>query len=89
MSGPDQTPKAGAEETQGSEVPQGPRAGSGEQAEPPAADPSPAEADGNLPARLGDERLSAPVSASATVSKYEPYGRGLSIGGGRCTRSSP
>ncbi len=34
---------------------QPPRAGSGGQAEPPA------EADGNLPARLGEERLNAPV----------------------------
>jgi NADH-quinone oxidoreductase subunit C len=43
---------AGPEETHGS-APQGPR--------PPAADVSPAEADGDLPARLGEERLNAPV----------------------------
>jgi len=52
---------AGPEETHGSEAPQGPRAGSGQQAEPPAAGASPAEADGDLPARLGEERLNAPV----------------------------
>jgi NADH-quinone oxidoreductase subunit C len=51
VSGPDQPPKAGPEETQGSAAPQG----------PPAAGLSPAEADGNLPARLGEERLNAPV----------------------------
>jgi NADH-quinone oxidoreductase subunit C len=45
--------KAGPEETQGSEAPQGPK--------PPAAQPPAAEADGNLPARLGEERLNAPV----------------------------
>ena len=56
MSGP-----AGPEETHGSEAPQGPRVGSREQAEPPAADVSPAEADGDLPARLGQERLDEPV----------------------------
>ncbi|MBV9208220.1 MAG: NADH-quinone oxidoreductase subunit C [Actinobacteria bacterium] len=50
---PEQIPKAGAEETQGSEAPQGPK--------PPAAAAGPVEADGNLPARLGEERLNAPV----------------------------
>ncbi len=49
MSGP-----AGPEETQGSEAPQGPK--------PPAAEVTPAEADGDLPARLGQERLNAPVA---------------------------
>jgi NADH-quinone oxidoreductase subunit C len=44
---------AGPEETHGSGAPQGPN--------PPAADVSPAEADGDLPARLGQERLNAPV----------------------------
>jgi NADH-quinone oxidoreductase subunit C len=47
--GPQKDGRAGPEETQGSEAPQGPK--------PPAA----AEADGNLPARLGQERLNAPV----------------------------
>jgi len=50
VSGPDQTPKSGAEETQGSEAPQGPN--------PPAGGVAP---DANLPARLGEERLNAPV----------------------------
>ena len=53
MSGPEQTPKAGSEETHGSEAAQGPR--------PPAAGGPAAEDDGNLPARLGEERLNAPV----------------------------
>jgi NADH-quinone oxidoreductase subunit C len=44
---------AGSEETHGSEAPQGPK--------PPAAEVTPAEADGDLPARLGQERLNAPV----------------------------
>jgi NADH-quinone oxidoreductase subunit C len=43
---------AGPEETHGSGAPQ---------AKPPAADVSPAEADGDLPARLGQERLNEPV----------------------------
>ena len=43
--------KAGSEQTHGSEAPQGP--------EPPVA--GAAEADGNLPARLGEARLNAPV----------------------------
>jgi NADH-quinone oxidoreductase subunit C len=55
VSGPDQTPKAGQEETKGSGAPQGPGVGSGGQAEPPA------ETDANLPARLGGERLAEPV----------------------------
>lgn len=46
MSGPEQTPKAGPEETHGAQAPQG---------------PVPAEADGGLPARLGTERLAEPV----------------------------
>jgi NADH-quinone oxidoreductase subunit C len=49
--GPGNDSKAGPEETQGSEAAQGPK--------PPAA--AAAEADGNLPARLGEERLNAPV----------------------------
>ena len=53
MSGPDQPPKASPEETQGSEAPQGPK--------PPSGGASPADTDGNLPARLGEERLNAPV----------------------------
>ena len=48
--------KAGPEETQGSQAPQGPT--------PPAGGVSPAEADANLPARLGEERLSEPVIRS-------------------------
>ena len=53
MSGPGGTPKAGSEETHGSQAPQGPvpAAGSGDAS----------EADGNLPARLGEERLAEPV----------------------------
>jgi NADH-quinone oxidoreductase subunit C len=51
--GSEQPPKAGPEETQGSGAPQGPK--------PPAAGAAAAEADGNLPARLGQERLNAPV----------------------------
>ena len=50
MSGPDETHKAGSEETHGSQAPQGPV--------PPAAEPDPDE---NLPARLGEERLAEPV----------------------------
>ena len=48
MSGPEETPKAGPEETQGAQAPQGPV--------PPAAGE-----DENLPARLGEERLAEPV----------------------------
>jgi NADH-quinone oxidoreductase subunit C len=70
MSEPEKNGEAGPEETQGSEAPQGPgvgsgeqaKVGSGEQAEPPAAEAVAAEADGNLPARLGEERLDAPVA---------------------------
>ncbi len=51
MSGPEQPPKTGPEETQGSGAPQG----------PPAAGAAPPETEGNLPARLGEERLNAPV----------------------------
>ena len=50
MSGPEQPPKAGPEETQGSGAPQG-----------PPASAAPPETEGNLPARLGEERLNAPV----------------------------
>jgi NADH-quinone oxidoreductase subunit C len=55
VSGPDETPKAGSEESHGSQAPQGPV--------PPAQGPVPpaSEADGNLPARLGEERLAEPV----------------------------
>jgi NADH-quinone oxidoreductase subunit C len=49
VSGPDQPP----DKPQGSEAPQGPK--------PPAEGVSPAEADGNLPARRGEERLNEPV----------------------------
>ena len=52
MSGPDGTGKAGPEETHGSQAPQGPV--------PPVAEPE-AEAEENLPARLGEERLAEPV----------------------------
>ena len=48
MSGPDETPKAGSEETHGAQAPQGPV--------PPAAGE-----DENLPAQLGEERLAEPV----------------------------
>ena len=52
MSGPEETHKAGPEETQGSQAPQGPV--------PPVAEPEP-DPDENLPARLGEERLAEPV----------------------------
>ena len=58
MSGPDGTPKAGSEETHGAQAPQGPVPAVG----PGDASPGNAsEADGNLPARLGEERLAEPV----------------------------
>jgi len=58
VSGPDETPKASAEETHGSQAPQGPvPAATSGGASPGSA----AEADGNLPARLGEERLAEPV----------------------------
>ena len=50
MSGPEETHKAGPEETQGAQAPQGPV--------PPPAEP---DSDENLPARLGEERLAEPV----------------------------
>ncbi len=53
MSGPEETPKTGPEETRESEAPQAPK--------PPAADVTPAEADGVLAARLGQAQLDAPV----------------------------
>jgi len=53
VSGPEETPKAGPEDTGGSGTPQRPK--------PPAADVAAAEADGDLPARLGRARLDAPV----------------------------
>src|SRR5580693_7179231 len=57
---------AGPDETHGSEAPQGPGLGSGQQAEPPAVGGVPAvpdggEADGSLPWRAGEARLAAPV----------------------------
>ncbi len=58
MSGPDGTGKAGSEETHGSQAPQGPVPAAG----PGDASPGNAsEADGNLPARLGEERLAETV----------------------------
>jgi len=59
VSEPEQPPKASAEETHGSEAPQGPRVGSGEQAQSDEA--AGGGADGDLPVRLGQERLNAPV----------------------------
>jgi NADH-quinone oxidoreductase subunit C len=56
VTGPQKDGKAGPEETQGSEAPQGPK--------PPAASREAAEADGKLPARLGRDRLNAPVVRS-------------------------
>ena len=53
MSQPEKTPKAGSEETHGSQAPQGPV--------PAASAGNVSEADGNLPARLGEERLAEPV----------------------------
>jgi NADH-quinone oxidoreductase subunit C len=53
VSGPEETPKAGPEETRGPEAPQGPK--------PPSADVAAAEADGDPAARLGQAQLSAPV----------------------------
>jgi NADH-quinone oxidoreductase subunit C len=52
VTGPGETSKAGPGETPGSGAPQGPK--------PAAADVA-AEADGDLPARLGQARLDAPV----------------------------
>jgi NADH-quinone oxidoreductase subunit C len=62
---------AGPEETHGSEAPQGPK---------PAADVGPAEADGDLPARLGQERLNAPIVrqgmfGTSTTGDTSGYGR--------------
>jgi hypothetical protein len=64
--GPDEPRPAGPDETHGSEAPQGPGLGSGQQAEPPAVGGVPAvpdggEADGSLPWRAGEARLAAPV----------------------------
>ena len=67
MSGPDETHKAGPEETQGAQAPQGPvppaatptPEGTTPQS-PSAAEPEP-DPDENLPARLGEERLAEPV----------------------------
>jgi NADH-quinone oxidoreductase subunit C len=53
VSEPEKDGKAGPEGTPGSGAPQGP--------EPPAAETAAAGGDGNLPARLGQERLNAPV----------------------------
>jgi len=53
VSQPEKTPKAGSEETHGSQAPQGPV--------PAASAGNVSEADGNLPARLGEERLAEPV----------------------------
>ena len=65
MSGPEETPKAKPEETHGSQAPQGPVPPAAPGPEPAApgseaAAPGP-ESDGNLPARLGEERLAEPV----------------------------
>jgi NADH-quinone oxidoreductase subunit C len=58
VSGPEETPKAKPEETHGSQAPQGPvpPAAPGSEAAAPGPEP-----DGNLPARLGEERLAEPV----------------------------
>ena len=65
MSGPDETPKAGSEETHGAQAPQGPVPPAAEARPAPGGTtpPSPpaAEEDENLPARLGEERLAEPV----------------------------
>ena len=67
MSGPEETHKAGPEETQGSQAPQGPvppeatpTPGGTTPQSPSAAEPEP-DPDENLPARLGEERLAEPV----------------------------
>jgi NADH-quinone oxidoreductase subunit C len=69
VSEPEKNGKAGPEETQGSEAPQGPKppaAGATETGATAtgatAAGATAAEADGNLPATLGQERLNAPVT---------------------------
>ena len=54
MSGPEETPKAGPEQTHGAQAPQG-AVPPGDPAAPDGAD------DGNLPARLGEERLAEPL----------------------------
>jgi NADH-quinone oxidoreductase subunit C len=63
---------AGPEETHGSKAPPDPK--------PPAAGVSPAEADGDLPATLGEERLNAPVVrqgmfGTQTTGDTSGYGR--------------
>jgi NADH-quinone oxidoreductase subunit C len=58
VSGPQETPKAGSEETHGSQAPQGPVP----PVAPAAATPEASSQDaGNLPARLGQQRLDEPV----------------------------
>ncbi len=65
MSGPDETPKAGSEETHGAQAPQGPVPPPAEARPAPGGttptSPPAAEEDENLPARLGEERLAEPV----------------------------
>ena len=55
MSESEETPKAGSEETHGAQAPQGPPPAVGTGTGPAGED------DGNLPARLGEERLAEPV----------------------------
>ena len=62
MSGPDETRKAGSEQTQGAQAPQGPvPPGPATPAAPPAPGTPPEEEEASLPARLGEERLAEPV----------------------------
>jgi NADH-quinone oxidoreductase subunit C len=62
VSGPDETKKAGSEQTHGAQAAQGavPPAPA-TPAVPPAPGTPPAEAEASLPARLGEERLAEPV----------------------------
>ena len=65
MSGPDETDKAGSEQTHGAQAAQGPvpptPATPPAQGMPPAPGTPPAEDEAGLPARLGEERLAEPV----------------------------
>jgi len=72
VSGPGKTPKAGSEQTHGAQAPQGPV--------PPGRAGNASEADGNLPARLGEERLAEPVIRTGmfgdqTTGDTSGYGR--------------
>ena len=63
MSGPDETPKAGSEETHGAQAPQGPVPPAAEAGQPEGDEPEPAARGRREPAaaRLGEERLAEQV----------------------------